>query len=101
VTYQRRGDDGDTAELTGVLTAVNGCLVVRADGTTTLVYFPEDQVEQATGETIWLFGRRYRLGDTVTFGGGYYRIEGANIPEECQQAMLAGTVFTASSVYVP
>jgi|GEM_PF-2409681 len=99
-TYQQQGVGGDSARLEGTLAAVGGCLVVQA-ARTTLVSFPEGQARSTTDGTIMLFGKSYRLGDAVVFGGGYNAVANATIPGPCEQIQADGLEFTASSDATP
>ncbi|MCL2736099.1 MAG: hypothetical protein FWD75_05635 [Propionibacteriaceae bacterium] len=82
ITYQPRGVGGDLALLEGRLTLIDGCLVVdRAEGMT-LVYLPRPTLRYTT-DGFWLYGRIYRLGDPVSWGGGGYGLQDSTIPPAC------------------
>jgi len=89
---------GDTALLDGVLANVGGCLVVQAAAGVTLPYFPSNAVSYPSTDSVQIFGTTYRIGDSVSLGGGYGTPTGQPaVPTVCADAITAaagaGTSF--------
>jgi hypothetical protein len=83
------------ARKTGMLTVRDGCLMIdNANGPATLPLFPYEATWDASTQTLSYSGSTYRVGDTITVGGGAISREslaqypGRKDVPECGQADL-------------
>lgn len=81
------GSAGMAAEVVGVLTAADGCVLLEQDGTRYPVVWPSGtSVADADPLTVELpSGAELELGDRVRGGGGYLSAAdvGIEVPDEC------------------
>jgi hypothetical protein len=80
--------EGDGAALDGILTTRRGCLVVETDGGSVVVpLLPASSTTWDGGaERLTVGSSEYRVGDRVSFGGGYTeQAPDADLPEGCAE----------------
>lgn len=68
--YGERTEENPAAEIRGVLTVQDGCLVLVTPATAYLVTWPPGTRWNDVTDTVELDGRHARLGASVTLGGG-------------------------------
>lgn len=80
--------EGDGAALEGTLTTRGGCFVVEtAAGAVVVPVLPASATTWDGGaERLTIGSAEYRLGDTVSFGGGYTsQAPDVEVPSECME----------------
>ena len=71
-TYERTGEGGDAALLTGTLELRDGCVVVAADVADPVVpVLPSTAEWDAVEQVVVVEGHRFAMGSVVAWGGGF------------------------------
>lgn len=92
-SYRPQGPSA-LARLTGVIEQRDGCIVLTHDRSVTVPVFPEGSVTVAAdGRSITYAGRSYRVGDSLTVGGGAAPTSGPSPRGLSAVGCLTGTLF--------